>query len=115
MRISGEENNTFLLREIGERIRDIRIAVPLTQKEMAEKAGVSPRTVERIENGENVKIENLLNILRTFGLLENLNTLIPEQEVPPSVLLDRGKKRVRAVSRKMGNAKDSEWKWGDEA
>ena len=115
MRISGEENNAFLLKEIGERIRDIRVAVPLTQKEIAEKAGVSPRTVERIENGENVKIENLLNILRVLDLLENINTLIPEQEIPPSVLLDRGKKRVRAYLQKSEHVKESKWKWGDEA
>lgn len=114
MKISGTEHNGFILKELGERIRDIRVAVPLTQKEMAQKAGVSPRTVERIENGENVKIENLLNILRVLGLLANADVLVPEQEIPPTVQLDRGKKRKRAGSRKTVNENEDEWRWGDE-
>ena len=37
MKIYGDENNAFLLKEMGERIRDIRIAQNLTQEEMADR------------------------------------------------------------------------------
>ncbi|MBQ8804043.1 MAG: helix-turn-helix domain-containing protein [Tyzzerella sp.] len=113
MKIYGIESNEIILREIGIRIRDTRIAIALTQKELAERAGISQRTVERVENGENVKVENIINILRAMQLLQNLDNLIPEQVIRPTELLDGSKKRVRATSKKRPNV-TIEWKWGDE-
>ena len=46
MKIYGDENNAFLLKEMGERIRDIRIAQNLTQEEMAADIGVSLSTIK---------------------------------------------------------------------
>lgn len=114
MKIYGTESNIFIMREIGKRIQDTRISISLTQKEMAVKAGISSRTVERIENGENVKLDNILNVLRVLNLLKNMEILVPEQEVMPTVLHDYGKKRMRATSKKANNHDKNEWKWGDE-
>ena len=111
MKIQGNENNRYLLIEMGNRIRDTRIASNMTRKELAEKAGVALKTMERVENGENVKIENLLNILRALKLLQNLEILIPEQS--DLTVFDKPKKRKRA-SGKRKKEQDTEWKWGDE-
>ena len=73
MKIHGTESNDYILKELGKRIQDIRISVAITQRELAERAGVSPSTMERIENGENVKIENILNVMRALSLLNNLD------------------------------------------
>lgn len=113
MKLYGTENNEFIMKEVGNRIQSTRIAMSLTQKEMALRAGISARTVERIENGENVKVDNILNILRTLRLLENIDLLISEQEVSPSELYQHRKKRKRATS-KQKKEKESDWKWGDE-
>ena len=112
MKITGNENNTYILTEIGKRIKDIRVIHSMTQKELAEKAGVSAKTVERIENGENVKIENLLNVLRILNFLQNLNLLIPEQEYLS--VEEREKKRQRASKKALIVKEDNSWKWGDE-
>ncbi len=114
MRIYGTENNEIIMRELGIRIKDTRIGMFLTQKELADRAGISQRTVERIENGENVKIENILNIMRAMQFLQNLEILIPEQEMRPTELHDKGKKRVRVTSKRAVARVDYEWKWGDE-
>lgn len=114
MRITGIENNQRIMVELGERLKDNRILMPLTQKEMAERAGVSLRTVERIENGENVKIENILNYLRALNIIQNLEVVIPEQKVMPTDIHDNGKKRSRATSAKKQKESNNEWKWGDE-
>ena len=58
MKIYGTESNDYILKEFGKRIQDTRISVTMTQRELAERAGVSLSTMERIENGDNVKIEN---------------------------------------------------------
>ncbi|MEE1314465.1 MAG: helix-turn-helix transcriptional regulator [Faecalimonas sp.] len=113
MRIFGKENNEIILKEMGIRIKDIRIANEMTQKELAMRAGIAPRTVERIENGENVKVENILHILRAMNLLQNLENLVPEQNLRPTDLHDCRKKRVRATSRRQVDYL-VDWKWGDE-
>ena len=112
MKINGSENNTFILAEIGKRIKEIRVTHSMTQKEMAEKAGVSTKTVERIESGENVKIENLLNVLRILNFLQNINLLVPEQEFLS--VEEKEKKRQRVSKKKIVDNDVNEWKWGAE-
>lgn len=112
MRIIGDESNDVILKELGQRIKDIRIGRSITQKELAHSAGVSFSTVVRIENGEGVNIENLMRIMRMLGLLQNFNILIPEQlPTPEEVFMDKPK-RQRASKAKKDNKQ--EWKWGDE-
>jgi len=112
MKIYGTENNNYILKEIGKRIKDTRIVLSLTQKDMALKEGVAPKTIERIENGENVKIENLLNVLRVLNLLQNFEILVPEQEFLTQE--EHSKKRQRASKKRVEDKEASGWKWGDE-
>lgn len=112
MKIYGTENNIFIMSELGNRIKDLRISLDMTQKELAQKAGISPKTMERIENGENVKIENLLNVFRVMNILQNLDILIPEQQV---LLLEKELPKRKRVSRKRTVDVDYIWKWGDES
>jgi len=45
----------------------------LTQAQLADRAGVSPRTLQRLEDGDGgVTLENVLRILRALGVLDNL-------------------------------------------
>ena len=113
MRIFGTENNEVIMKELGIRIKDTRISIELTQRDLAQRAGVSQRTIERVENGENVRVESILNILREMQLLQNLENLIPEQKLRPTELFDNQKKRVRARTKKYTDI-TIEWEWGDE-
>jgi len=115
LNLSGTENNLYLMKELGMRLKDIRIAMSLTQKQAAERAGISSKTLERIENGENVRVEGILNLLRAMDLLDNLDILIPEQNITPTMQHDYGKKRMRATPIKSKEKVNSEWKWGDES
>lgn len=114
MKIYGTESNVYILKELGKRIQDARISMSITQKQLAENAGISASTMERIENGENVKVENILNVMRALSLLSNLEILIPEQEVVPSVMLDLGGRKKRVSLKRVKNVEETEWKWGDE-
>jgi len=113
MRLYGNESNEIVMKELGQRIQDIRIAMNLTQAQMADRSGVGLRTVARIENGEGVKVESVLNILRVLGILGNLNELIQEQVLAPTQIIDIGKKRKRVTATKKKREK-STWVWGDE-
>lgn len=95
MKIDGFVNNVFILKEIGSRIKDTRIAMRLSQEDFASKAGISVRTLSRVELGENSKFDVYLNIFRTMDLLGNIDLLIPEQTVKPTDIADRIKKKSR--------------------
>lgn len=114
MKINGTENNHFILKELGRRIQDMRIASEVTQRKLAELAGVSYSTMQRIENGENIKIENILNVMRALSLLENLEILIPEQEILPTSIVDKAKRKQRVGRNGDTGIEKRDWKWGDE-
>ena len=112
MKIYGMENNNVLLNEIGLRIKAKRIAMNMTQADLALESGASLRTIAKVESGSNISLIHLIAILRTFRMAANLDLLIPETKTNPIEIFDFGKKRQRA-SRKKGS-KTSTWKWGDE-
>ena len=113
MRISGEENNTLILKELGERIQDLRISEAMTQEDLAARAGVSLKTIVRMESGDNSNLFNMLNVLRSLGVLSNIEVLVPPKRVAPQELHERGKKRQR-VSSKQKTGERIPFKWGDE-
>jgi len=113
MKITGFETNEIILKELGQRIKDIRISMSLKQKDLAVKAGVSIRTIVRVETGDNIKIESFINILRVLGCIQNIELLITEQKLSPEMIFNKKNKRQRASSKQKKENKSS-WKWGDE-
>ena len=104
-----------VLEELGRRLGQRRIALRLTQAELAREAGVSKRTIERIEAGAATQSLNLIRILRVLDLLPGLDRLIPETGPRPMDLLKlKGKARKRASSRRSAHPSGDGWSWGDE-
>lgn len=101
------------LAELGRRIADARLARHMTQAGLAEAAGVSKRTVERLEDGGSTQLLNLIRCLRALERLEGLDRLIPETPINPIDLLGRRRRRQRARARKDPPV-PSPWTWGDE-
>jgi transcriptional regulator with XRE-family HTH domain len=100
--------------EIGHRIAAGRLARQLTQAQLAEAAGVSKRTVERLEDGASTQLCNLLRCLRALDMLAGLERLLPEALISPIELLKR-RGRLRARARPPKDARPTvAWSWGDE-
>ncbi|NND73306.1 MAG: helix-turn-helix domain-containing protein [Rhodothermales bacterium] len=101
-----------ILEEMGRRIERVRIDSDLTQAALAKEAGLSKRTVERIESGEDAQFTSIIRILRVLKLLDSLNQLVPEIRVRPMDALKlKGKSRKRV--RTTASAKDEKWEWGE--
>ena len=49
-----------------------------------------------------------------LSLLNNLDVVIPEQEVIPTIVIEQKVKRQRVRRKKENNEKTIDWKWGDE-
>lgn len=92
----------------------------MTQAQLAEEAGISKRTVERIEAGHSTDFVMLLRVLRVLKLLEALDQLVPDLPQSPLMLLKgrgRARKRVGHSRRpRDGTAAPkpaAPWKWRD--
>jgi transcriptional regulator with XRE-family HTH domain len=115
MKIEGLLTEDQILVELGHRLAQCRLEAPLTQAELAERAGVSKRTVERIEAGATTQLSTMIRLLRALGLLDRLDGLIREAGARPMDLLKlQGKVRQRAP-RKRRSTNNTPWQWGDES
>ncbi len=105
-----------VLAELGRRLADTRLSLQLTQAELAANAGVSKRTIERLEDGASTQLSNLIRCLRALNRLEALDVLAPEaQPNPVDLLKRRNRTRTRKRSRTRGQIPPSgQWVWGDE-
>jgi len=96
MKITTELTDMAVLHEIGGRLERRRIDAGLTQAQLAEEAGISKRTVERIEAGHSTDFVMLLRVLRVLKLLEALDQSVPDLPQSPLMLLKgRGRARKR--------------------
>jgi transcriptional regulator with XRE-family HTH domain len=118
MKINSELTDTAILHEIGERLERRRIDAELTQAELAEEAGISKRTIERIEAGRSTDFVMLLRTLRVLKLLPALDQLVADSPQSPLVLLKtrgRARKRVGHSRRQSGGKAAAKpaapWKW----
>ena len=112
MKINSTENEKAILIELGQRIKQHRISLDITQAELAEKCGISPSTETRIENGDDSKISNYIKILFGLNLLDNLDVLIPEFQPNFKSMYEHKKMRKRV--KKKSKDIDSQWKWEED-
>jgi transcriptional regulator with XRE-family HTH domain len=104
MRINTLQTDEALLRELGMRITATRLAQNLTQAALAEQAGISKRTLERLESGEvATQLSGFIRVCRVLGLLEGFENLIPPPMPSPIAQLKlAGRQRQRAQGKRGG-------------
>ena len=115
MKFLGEIADDAVLKELGGRVARYRLNRNLTQEALAREAGVSKRTLHRIEHGHSAQFTNWIRLLRAFDLLENLDIPVPEPAISPIQQMKMlGKERKRASSATKRSGKSEPWTWGDE-
>jgi len=111
-----EMTDSAALAELGDRLARLRLQRNLTQAQLAREAGVSKRTLIRLENGESSQVKNLIRVLRALGLLGNLDALVPPPLPSPiEQLRSRAKERRRASPGAMKRGPSTRWTWGDDS
>ena len=116
MKIAKQATDEAVLRELGSRLAQVRLERNLTQAQLAEQAGVSKRTVERLESGSvATQLSGFIRVCRVLDLVERFDMLVPEPVPSPVEQLKlRGRRRRRASARKKAKAAPKKWQWGDE-
>ncbi len=101
-----------VLKDLAQRLSRHRIHRNLTQAQLAYEAGVSKRTVERLEAGHSTQLSSFVRILRVLDLLPVLDQLITDTPTSPMAQLRiQQKTRRRASSRR--SQKNSDQKNSD--
>jgi len=91
-----------LQRQLGERLKRLRVLKRLDQQTLAEQAGVSTRALSRLETGRGSTLETLLRILYALEETGAIDALAPEPTIDPVAML-RAKRmptRVRGPVRR---------------
>ena len=95
-----------IIQLLGQRYKDTRIAMQITQKEVSEKTGISMSTIRRFENGLtfNLTLAHFIALLQAIGFADNLEDTIPEMLPDPNQLFKmQNKQRKRASHGKRSN------------
>lgn len=96
--------------KIGSRISALRLSRNLSQMDLAERAGISKRSLERLENAKgNPRFDAFVAVCSALGLTERFDALLPEVTLSPKDVFEGCtlRKRARTVVKKR-------IKWGDE-
>lgn len=64
-----------ILKEMGNRLKKIRLQHNLTQKELSDEAGLSVSTISLIEQGKSTTTESLVRILSRLNRLKDLESV----------------------------------------
>lgn len=115
MKIASELTDEAVLQELGARLARLRIERNLTQAALAEQAGVSKRTLERLEAGAvATQLSGFLRVCRSLGVLEAFETVLPSTAPGPMARLRHGpRQRKRASGRRAAGSSDEPWSWGE--
>ena len=115
MDLSKDLSDSATLEELGRRLTQARLDRNLTQEELATAAGVSKRTIERLETGSSVQLSNFIRTLRALDLVQSLEHVIPPVAPSPIAQLKlQGKERQRASSPKGPQPPSDRWRWGED-
>lgn len=90
-----EKTGSEIIREIGLRFSNYRKRMKFTQKEVAEKSGLSVFTISSFENGSStgITLASFLKLLRAIDSLDEIEKILPELPVSPKELFNKQNKR----------------------
>jgi putative transcriptional regulator len=111
MKIAKQATDEAVLSELGSRLAQVRLERNLTQAQLAEQAGVSKRTVERLESGSvATQFSGFIRVCRVLDLVERFDMLVPEPVASPVEQLKLGgRKRQRASAKRKAKAAPKKW------
>ncbi|WP_109301069.1 helix-turn-helix transcriptional regulator [Aquimarina sp. AU474] len=99
-----------VLIELTQRVKQRRLNINITQEELSKRAGVHVQTIKNFESGKTTTVLTFIQILRAFGDLDALNSLLPDPGISPIELLKlKGKGRERASRSPKNQKEDPQW------
>ncbi len=85
------------LQLLGARIKERRQQKKYTQEDLAQKAGISTTTLQKIEYGQNPTLTSFIQVLRALDEMEQLEQFLPPVQLRPLEMLLSEEKLVYRV------------------
>ena len=95
------------------RLESIRLSRNITQTQLAEEAGVSPRTIGRLEKGQGVSMDTFIRITMALSIQQNLEALLPDPTVRPIERVGMGAQARKRARPSKPIDEPPTWSWGD--
>ena len=112
MRIDNLQSDVQILKELGERLKKLRLRSKMTQAELCAASGVGKRTIQLL---------NLIKIMRAFNKLSQVDLLFPVYELSPMDYLTIAESKggfdnpKRVYKTRSGSvSSDSDFIWGED-
>jgi len=106
-------NVDLIVKDLGARLARIRLSRNISQGDLAEKAGITRRTLSRFETGQGATLDTMVRVLRGLGLESHLEALLPNPDIQP-VQRHNSKTLERRRARPTANDTAEPWRWGKE-
>lgn len=105
-------SDSQIMEQLGKRYDFLRRKKGFTDREIAERAGISTETLHRFRTGQGVSLQNFVRLMRAIGELARLDTVLPEEDTVmpsiPQVKVPKHKVR-KSKTRKTINWENDEW------
>lgn len=92
-----------IMRQIGSKLKELRIINGMKQTELSQASGVSVFTISAVENGKSTSLLTIIQILRALENLDYLNQFFQQQEMSPiayAKLMEKNKRKERVKTSK---------------
>lgn len=83
---------------LGEQVKKLRLSRNIDQTLLAERAGISRRTLQNLEAGTGSSTASLLSVVRALGREDWLTLLAPTATINPLNMVRSRRERLRATS-----------------
>lgn len=101
-----------IAQEIGQKLERLRLSRNVTQSQLATDAGISERTLRRLEAGNNPTLDSLVRVLIALKIQDNADLLVPDSRIRPiERVRTKGMERQRSSSTKAVKT-PKKWEWG---
>lgn len=90
-----EKSGSDIIQELGKRYGTYRKRMGYTQKEVADKSGLSIFTISSFENGSStgITLASLIKLLRAIDCLDEIEKILPELPESPRELFKKQHKK----------------------
>jgi len=88
--------------QVGDAIRQLRIAHGYDQIELAERANLSRSAVQSLERGTGSRLRTVLAVLRALDRLDALDSIMPDTEPSPLEVLALSRRAARRQRSRKG-------------
>lgn len=82
-----------ILHQIGQKMKEERLAQNISQRKLAEMSGMSNFSISQMESGHNTSLLSLIMVLRALNRLDVLNELFQEPTISPMALSEAMRKQ----------------------